>query len=319
MNPDLFSSLAGQLLIAFPFVLLLALVWVVRQGRTKALPSISISLGITFTFVGIFLALLGFDVNDIQGSIPELLNGMRLAFGTSIIGMVTAVLYRVIPGAFDWSRSQVGQARRSEVATVRDLDAAQARRHAETLKQLQRIHRALADEDDATLVTQLQKLRTSLVDKQDEMLQAFNTFAEKVAEDQTEALIEALSDVIRDFNAKINEQFGENFKQLNEAVGRLLDWQKQYTEHVEQMSQQLGQSLQAIQESEKALGLIKTHSLHFTEVANELKTVIATYHQEIKVLEQHLEDFVELGQTAKDAFPEIERTSTVLRLPTEST
>jgi len=41
-----------------------------------------------------------------------------------------------------------------------------------------------------------------------------------MAENNSKALIEALQEVIRDFNAKINEQFGENFKQLNEAVGK---------------------------------------------------------------------------------------------------
>lgn len=307
MISDLLSSVAGQLLIAFPFVLLLALVWVVRQGRSKAIPSISISLGITFTFIGIFLALLGFNVNDIQGSIPQLLDGMRLAFGTSIIGMMVAVTYRITPQAFGWMEWRTHRGRRSEVATVEDLDAAQDRRHRATEAQLKRIYSALAGNGDATLITQLKKLRTSLVDKQDEMIQAFNTFAEKLAEDQTELLIEALSEVIRDFNAKINEQFGENFKQLNEAVGRLLEWQKQYAKQVEQMNQQLNQSLLGIQKSEEALGQIKTHSLRFKEVANELETVITAYHQEIEVLEQHLEAFGELGQTAKEAFPLIEK------------
>jgi ABC-type transporter Mla subunit MlaD len=309
MNALLSLSTGYWLIMLFGITLFSALPWTVRSGREKAIPSISISLGITFTFIGIFIALLGFNVNDIQGSIPQLLDGMRLAFFTSIIGMVVAVIYRVSPNAFNWmrGRSRRRRKRRSEVATVEDLDAAQARRHDKTKKQLEDIHRALAGNGDATLITQLQKLRTSLVDKQDEMLQAFNTFAEKVAEDQTEALIEALSDVIRDFNAKINEQFGENFKQLNEAVGRLLDWQKKYAEQVEQMNQQLNQSLQGIQKSEEALGQIKTHSLRFTEVANELETVIAAFHQEIEVLEQHLEAFAELGQTAKDAFPQIEK------------
>ena len=52
----------------------------------------------------------------------------------------------------------------------------------------------------------------------------------------SKALIEALRDVIRDFNAKLTEQFGDNFKQLNEAVGKLLVWQNQYTTHIETMT-----------------------------------------------------------------------------------
>ena len=35
----------------------------------------------------------------------------------------------------------------------------------------------------------------------------------------SEAIIEELKSVIREFNEKISEQFGDNFKQLNLAVG----------------------------------------------------------------------------------------------------
>jgi hypothetical protein len=38
--------------------------------------------------------------------------------------------------------------------------------------------------------------------------------------------------VVKDFNARINEQFGENFKQLNEGVAKLLVWQEQHVETI---------------------------------------------------------------------------------------
>ena len=50
--------------------------------------------------------------------------------------------------------------------------------------------------------------------------------AAKVGKIATGQLIEALKEVIRDFNKNLNEQFGENFKQLNEAVERTVVWQE---------------------------------------------------------------------------------------------
>jgi hypothetical protein len=35
-----------------------------------------------------------------------------------------------------------------------------------------------------------------------------------------------VKDVIREFNEKRSERFGENFKQLNEAIGQVLVWQE---------------------------------------------------------------------------------------------
>ena len=51
------------------------------------------------------------------------------------------------------------------------------------------------------------------------------------------ALVEAIETVIGEFNVKINEQFGENFKKLNEAVGKLLEWQENYYKQIEYMVQ----------------------------------------------------------------------------------
>ena len=38
--------------------------------------------------------------------------------------------------------------------------------------------------------------------------------------------------MVQDFNARINEQFGENFKHLNEGVAKLLVWQGQHVETI---------------------------------------------------------------------------------------
>ena len=45
-------------------------------------------------------------------------------------------------------------------------------------------------------------------------------------------LVEALRDVVQDFNARINEQFGENFKHLKEGVAKLRVWQEQHVETI---------------------------------------------------------------------------------------
>jgi len=38
--------------------------------------------------------------------------------------------------------------------------------------------------------------------------------------------------VVQDFNARINEQFGENFKHLKEGVAKLRVWQEQHVETI---------------------------------------------------------------------------------------
>ena len=308
MPPSLSSfliSVGGALLITFIVILGIALRHLVQTGRTQKIPSVSVSLGVAFTFVGIFIALLGFDVQNVQDSIPKLLDGMRLAFATSIAGIFVAVLHRIAPNLRLWTPTEAGESD-DGVTTIERLNTAQLRRHEAQVEHLQKVEEALAGEGDTTLLTQLQKLRTSFVDKQNELIEVFETFSEKLAEDQTEALIDALEGVIRDFNAKINEQFGENFKQLNEGVERLVTWQEEHKEHVETMTDRLDSALESIEQSEQALARIADHSERFDASAERLDDVLTAFKNEIDALEQHLEDFADVGDRAKDALPAIQ-------------
>ena len=47
--------------------------------------------GILLTFYGIWVGLVGFDVTDIEKSIPLLLEGLKTAFSSSIVGLTTSM------------------------------------------------------------------------------------------------------------------------------------------------------------------------------------------------------------------------------------
>ena len=54
------------------------------------------SIGILGTFSGIFIGLLDFDVANISQSVDELLNGLKIAFGSSILGLAGALIFRIV-------------------------------------------------------------------------------------------------------------------------------------------------------------------------------------------------------------------------------
>ena len=62
-------------------------------------------------------------------------------------------------------------------------------------------------------------------------------FAELLSKSATTAVIEALKSVIQDFNNNLTEQFGDNFKQLNEAVYKLVIWQENYKGQMQDMGE----------------------------------------------------------------------------------
>ena len=52
----------------------------------------AVTCGILLTFYGIWIGLAAFDTADIGGSIPLLLDGLKTAFGSSLIGLGTSLL-----------------------------------------------------------------------------------------------------------------------------------------------------------------------------------------------------------------------------------
>ena len=59
------------------------------------IPAVVTILGILGTFSGIFIGLLSFDARNIQESVPQLLDGIKTAFITSIAGISLAIFFRV--------------------------------------------------------------------------------------------------------------------------------------------------------------------------------------------------------------------------------
>ena len=273
------------------------------------LPNLMTVLGVLGTFIGIFIGLLGFDVTDIQGSVPRLLKGLRFAFLTSIVGMGLAVALRVIPALTGQRLVKSQGATLDHVVAVMEQGVQHQREVAEKSEnRLEAIERALTGDGESTVLTQLQKLRTSMNDKQDELLGAFKTFAEQMAENNQRALIDALTEVMRDFNAKINEQFGDNFRQLNEAVGKMLDWQRQYGIHVEEMTTQLQRTIEAVDASRIALADIVVTSQRFESTAQALENVLQAIHRQTEELSDRLQAFAAMAEQARTAIPKISRT-----------
>lgn len=239
-------------------------------------PNTLTSLGIFFTFLGILIALSNFDVTSINSAVPRLLSSLQLAFLSSVIGLFFSVLFRFIM-AFGKRRHSAGEVGANELY--------------DQLKQMNTntlsVRDALIGEGDASLSTQFGKLRND-----------FRDFAKSMAEDGTQALVKALEEVITDFNQKITEQFGENFKQLNEAVAALLKWQEEYREQVEVLTLAFQKAKEGIEVVELTTAKIPTHMESVETAFNVTEARVSELYEGIGTLD-------ELRESAKNAVPEL--------------
>lgn len=301
LTTPFFSIICSILIFASPW-------YFAKKLSPTAVTNLAATLGIFGTFLGIFAGLLGFHVHDIEGSVPILLEGLKTAFLTSLAGMAVGIIIKVRPQMYGFKLDDTAaekdgtEAVLSLLADIKNLNEKQITTQTTLLKN---VEKALCGDGDTTVLTQLQKLRTSFTDKQDELIKEFKTFAQTMAENNSKALIDALTQVMRDFNAKINEQFGENFKRLNEAVEKILVWQEKYKEEVEQMIIAFDKCLQGVEQSERNLAEINKHADRFTTIAEELEAIIEELHYQKGQVQAGLNGFAEVAKDAKTALPTI--------------
>lgn len=350
----------------FVFFLVFGILWKIKGWRTHTNTAASILtvFGVLGTFIGIYIGLQGFGTENLQNSIRELLDGLKLAFRTSIVGIASALLLKGIisPVAQKYQtrkdRDPIDVAIDKIVLALKDVETSGESNLSSKLEvlikairnedsdtgtvlgevydiktaltgdteraiptQLQSLSKALSEsrlntieaslsDEEGNLLTELRFLRKEMSTKHDELRDEFQQFAKNVAESvaklATDELIEALKKVIEDFNTKIQEQFGENFKQLNEAVGRTVEWQEQYRQQMDELADEFRIAAQSIEQSRAALASAAQSLMTIEDQSGSLVSVAEKLDPILHTLNDQLGAFSELRQKAHEAFPLIE-------------
>lgn len=303
-----------------------------HSAFTNYTPTLLTSVGILGTFAGIIIGLMDFNTNDIDGSIGFLLEGLKTAFITSLSGMFLSIVYKAIVTSGVLVKKNDDVVIEDEVG-VEDLYLVMKQQ----VDGIDQIKKAISENDESSLVGQIKLLRSDLSDnhkKTDQhlmlMAQAITSmrqivedqhkafkefesrlwiklqdFADMLSKSATEQVIEALKHVIEDFNNNLVEQFGDNFKQLNEAVFKLLEWQENYKVQLAQMTDQYDLGVQAISKTEASVANISSEAQIIPATMLELKGVMEVNQHQIAELDRHLEAFKDIRDRAVMAVPEI--------------
>lgn len=296
-------------------VFILALFQASKGGHSRFLehaPGVMTSLGILGTFVGIVIGLLNFDVQHIDTSIRYLLDGMKTAFITSLVGMLCSILFKAMD-AWKFAPARDASLKPDEVTPAHILASLERQNTA-----LDAVTRSLSASEEGSVVGQLKMVRTDLADATNRQRQSrevfegklfgeMQNFADLLSKSATEVVIEALRQVIVDFNKNLTEQFGENFKALDESVKKLVEWQDRYGEQVEQMGAQFQRSVDGIDSTMIALQGIRDDCHKIPVAMDELRGVLEVNQHQIQELQRHLETFVQMRDKAIEAVPEIQR------------
>lgn len=239
---------------------------------TTYLPSLLPALGLVGTFLGIFKGLGEFDPGNIDLSLPILLDGLKLAFSTSIIGMVGSAIVKLI-----------------------------------SFVQPEIVQEDTISEEDFYNQFKIQNENLLKIEKGiRDMEIKLTEFTSSLGESTVEQLIKAIESVIRDFNTKIEEQFGENFKRFNSGLEKLLEWQSTYLNELDKTKKAIDVANNLIQQHEKIVESIHTRLAEIPNMLNPVSEVIETINKERKQTEQSLDVLSKLREDAENAIPSLQ-------------
>jgi len=95
----------------------------------------------------------------------------------------------------------------------------------------------------------------------------------------------ALESIVKEFNYNLTEQFGDNFKQLNEAVAKMIIWQDNYKIQIIENEESLNHILKEL----KQITLIKDNQeKHISQLINNL----ASSSNDVKISLEETTDIV---------------------------
>lgn len=315
----IFTVLILSLALFFPCVSILP-IFKKKAGAIlfDHVPVLLTTIGLFGTFVGIAVGLGSFDVNAVDHSLPQLLMGMKLAFWTSILGMACSLVYKIIQtfsGFFISKEKYVGVS--SDDIYYIMSEQHKVLTHQETI--LSNIKDNIASQKDIRAThEQINLFRRDAKEYFDNGHQAtefylkeisskLQDFMQTLTKNSTETLVQALSDVIRDFNTKISEQFGENFKELNKAVGALLIWQENYRSHIEQVEALFEVVSEKIVTVSLNMEKISASTSSIPRAMDSLSKLLNALEVELEKASELLEGFASLRNDAENVFPTIKR------------
>jgi ABC-type transporter Mla subunit MlaD len=257
-------------------------------------PTILTMIGILGTFWGVTEGLIRFDPNNVKDGLPLLLGGLKTAFFASLFGVGFAIVLKLVAPIFGGKLGK--NAIVQQGATAGDI-----------VQAIMGLKSTISGEGESTLISQLKLLRQDTNDRLDSLQKAQTDALAQLSQMGSATLVEALQQVIVDFNEKISEQFGDNFKQLNQAVGKLLEWQAQHKDHVDSITKSLASLISQSNTIVENQTQLTSKAESFVGVSQSLSGLLGGLETQKSQLLQTITSLGQVLEKSSSALPELEK------------
>jgi len=249
------------------------IIYVAIVKRDKNLVTV---IWILWTFIWIILWLIAFDTNDIENSIWTLLNWLKTAFLTSIFWLIASLILGFL------EKKEASKDDSDFLIEIRD--------------EIKKLNSSNSTNSNYEIIEELKKLNNS----NNDLKNSFSDFTREMSENNSKALVEAISRVMEDFNSKINNQLWESFKDLSVWVEKLVIWQENYKNNIENSQEIFNKSTSSLETSSKSFEILVENSKDFSNISKNLSEELKTLNKSIEILQSWGNEFREVAVSVKD-------------------
>ena len=266
-----------------------------KQFKYSHGPELVTTIGIFGTFLGVSIAIWTLaSSKDVISSLPSFIASLKLAFIGSAFGVLAALVIRF----FQWyGKKEVEFSNETLIVSEKDSNEL-------IVQELKTLNKSLAGPEQGTLLSEIKLMRLDFNDQISNLRKSFDEFSQNMLENNQKAFIEALNNAIQDFNKNLTEQFGENFKQLNIAVGKLVEWQENYKNQLEELIVTEKSTSESMRIASDAYSEIVKSSSEFERILRELGVVIPSIKSTTDGMLTLSQSLAEVLRSMKDVTPE---------------
>ena len=270
-----------------------------KKAFRKSAPVLMTSVGILGTFVGIWIALIPFDTDNSKDSINALLEGMKTAFFTSVMGLFSGVVFRCL--WYSGSPPQILPGERQIIEGLSDIKKAIADGNSGVILELSELRKE-NKEGFATLDGLADAIKDALVDNLEKLIEEIRTVI-------VDELKKSMEQLIATIDKTINETLGKKLNEFNESVDQLREWQVENKADMESLKEKLSDIIADFQEVVLGVKTIKNECTEIPPIMKEITGEIVSIKDECEKIPATMES---LGIVVSDVEGKINKLNDML-------
>lgn len=264
----------------------------------NTIPGVMTGLGILGTFIGLSVGLQSFNTgsaSEIQASIAPLMNGIKIAFHTSVYGMIFSLV-------FNWvSKIMLEDSYRSLDGFLEEFD------------------RYVIGDPSSYNTSSTQALLADIPEKTAEkfgpfldevkkLMVSFNENITAMQQDRMDQMIDKYIDALNDTTRK-------NFDELNQTIEHTCEFQRQSLDYMQKILDEVGHMTMDIKEVNELTDKTVEHMTNFIGGVDELQKAV---NKNVECVNQQLEEREKTEIRMRSVISEISETETALSNTTEN-